>query len=53
MPIDNSIVHQIHKKPDGQPATLTLREAELARKVLDSCQEQYDCRFPVPGQSCR
>ena len=30
MPIDNSIVHQIHKKPDGQPATLTLREAELA-----------------------
>ncbi|SDT91736.1 nucleoid-associated protein YejK [Halopseudomonas salegens] len=30
MPIDNSIVHQIHKKPDGQPASLTLREAELA-----------------------
>lgn len=29
MPIDNSIVHQIHKKPDGQPASLTLREAEL------------------------
>ncbi|MFN3581272.1 MAG: nucleoid-associated protein, partial [Pseudomonas sp.] len=30
MPIDNSIVHQIHKKPDGQPASLTLRDAELA-----------------------
>ncbi|MFA5677439.1 MAG: nucleoid-associated protein YejK [Pseudomonas sp.] len=30
MPIDNSIVHQIHKKPDGQPASLTLREDELA-----------------------
>lgn len=30
MPIDSSIVHQIHKKPDGQPASLTLREAELA-----------------------
>ena len=30
MPIDNSIVHQIHKKPDGQPASLTLREQELA-----------------------
>ena len=30
MPIDNSIVHQIHKKPDGQPASLTLRDGELA-----------------------
>ena len=30
MPIDNSIVHQIHKKPDGQPASLTLREEQLA-----------------------
>ncbi|HDZ55966.1 MAG TPA: nucleoid-associated protein YejK [Pseudomonas xinjiangensis] len=30
MPIDNSIVHQIHKKPDGQPASLTLRDAELS-----------------------
>lgn len=30
MPIDNSIVHQIHKKPDGQPASLSLRDSELA-----------------------
>lgn len=36
MPIDNSIVHQIHKKPDGQPASLSLRDAELpANEALE------------------